>query len=315
MIYPSLGVFDKYADELTKVARYSAAYLLDNIESKNGYLHEIAQLIRVIRRDLQIALYNSEKGRGKWDFVYGDDELEKAYKYIGEIKNELDAETYGYEQGRKKDRKTYLNTQEYSGKGFLFYGKNGLKVIGGLVQLGAGVMAFSTKGGGLLRGMESKGMGVLGIATGVGDTVEGVGNIVYEWTDGYIDLGNPTKILTEKGFYFFGADEGSGEFAYDMANFGVGLYFGFAAFAKYNPSKRIINLPVESKSGLEKVPLFHKLFTPKGGIRLYKYMEKDFNRKMFTSDKATLTYKTGNTAIKAYMLLDKYLFNEKDENN
>ncbi|WFQ81621.1 DUF4225 domain-containing protein (plasmid) [Xenorhabdus sp. SF857] len=315
MIYPSLDLFDRYADELTKVARYSAAYLLDDIEVKNGYLHEIAQLIRVIRRDLQIALYNSGKGRGKWDSVYGDDELEKAYKYISEIKKELDTEKYGYEQGRKKDRKTYLKTQEYSGKGFLFYGKNGLKIIGGIVQFGTGVMAFGTKGGGLVRGMESKGMGVLAVATGIGDTVEGVTNIMYEFTDGEVNPVNPVKSFTEKGFSFLGADEGSGELAYDAVNFGVGFYFAFAAFAKYDPSKRIINLPVETKSGLEKVPLLHRFFTEKGGVRLFKYMESDYNRKMFTSSKAVLTYKAGNTSIKAYLLLDKYLFNEKDENN
>ncbi|MDC9591378.1 DUF4225 domain-containing protein [Xenorhabdus sp. XENO-10] len=299
--------FDHAANELIKVARYSSAYLLDDREFKNGYLHEINEVIRLIRNDFKIAMYHY--GEGRWE------SWKEAKKFIKEIEMELDVEKSGYEQGRKKDRQTYLNTQEYSGKGFIFYGENGLKIIGGVIQLGTGVMAFSTKGGGLLRGMESKGMGVLAIATGFGDTVEGVSNIVYEWTDGYIDQGNPTKILTEKGFSFFGADEGSGKFAYDMVNFGVGLYFGFAAFAKYNPSKRIINLPVETKSGLEKVPLFHKLFTPKGGVRLFKWLENDFNRKMFTSDKSTLTYKTGNAAIKAYMLLDKYLFNEKDENN
>ncbi|MDE9437126.1 DUF4225 domain-containing protein [Xenorhabdus bovienii] len=158
-------------------------------------------------------------------------------------------------------------------------------------------------------------MGVLAIATGVGDAVEGASNIMYEWTDGYINPNNPTKFLTKEGFYFFGADEGSGELAYDVVNFGVGIYFGLTAFAKYDPSKRIINLPVETKSGLEKVPLLHRLFTEKGGIRLYKHMENDYKRKMFTSGKAILTYKASNTAIKAYLLLDKCLFNEKDENN
>ncbi|MDE9463433.1 DUF4225 domain-containing protein [Xenorhabdus bovienii] len=298
--------FDYAANELIKVARYSAAYLLDDMEFKNEYLHEINEIIRLIRNDFKIAIYHY--GEGRWEY------WKDAKKFVKEIEMELEVEKSGYEQGRKKDRKTYLNTQEYSGKGFLFYGQNGLKFVGGIVQLGAGIMAFGARRGGL-RGLESKGMGVLAIATGVGDAVEGASNIIYEWTDGYIDQGNPTKFLTEKGFSSFGADEGSGELAYDIADFGVGLYFGFAAFAKYNPSKRIINLPVETKSGLEKVPLLHRLFTPKGGVRLYKYMEKDYNRKMFTSGKAILTYKAGNAAIKAYLMLDKYLFNEKDENN
>ncbi|PQQ41941.1 hypothetical protein C6H65_06175 [Photorhabdus luminescens] len=173
---------------------------------------------------------------------------------------------------------------------------------------------FSHEGGGVKK-MESRGMGVLGTVTGIGDTVEGVTNIMYEFTDGEINPVNPIKYFTEEGFSFLGADEGSGELAYDTVNFGVGIYFAFAAFAKYNPSKRIINLPMETKSGLEKVPLLHRLFTEKGGVRLFKYMESDYNRKMFTSSKAVLTYKTGNAAIKAYFLLDKYLFNNKDENN
>ncbi|MDC9616105.1 DUF4225 domain-containing protein [Xenorhabdus khoisanae] len=299
--------FDYVANELIKVARYSSAYLLDDREFKNGYLYEVNEVIRLIRNDFKISMYHY--GEGRWE------SWKDAKKFIKEIEKELDAERYGYEQGRKKDRKTYLKTQEYSGKGFLFYGKNGLKIIGGIVQFGTGVMAFGTKGGGLVRGMESKGMGVLAVSTGIGDTVEGVTNIMYEFTDGEVNPVNPVKSFTEKGFSFLGADEGYGELAYDIVNFGVGMYFGFAAFAKYDPSKRIINLPVETKGGLEKVPIFHKLFTPKGGVRLFKWLENDFNRKMFTSGKAILTYKTGNTAIKAYLLLDKYLFNEKDENN
>ncbi|EYU13644.1 Protein of unknown function (DUF4225) [Photorhabdus aegyptia] len=306
MIMPSMKQFDYYGDELIKISRYSAAYLLEYVDLKNNYLREISQVVRLIRSDFQIALYNYNQGRQEY---WAD-----IKRCIAEIKMELDAERYGYEQGRKKDRKTYLKTQEYSGKGFLFYGKNGLKVIGGFVQFGAGIIAFGTRGG-WVRGMESKGMGVLAVATGFGDAVEGASNIMYEWTDGYINPGNPIKFLTEKGFSSFGADEGSGELAYDTVNFGVGIYFGFAAFTKFNPSKRIINLPVETKSGLEKVPLLHRLFTEKGGVRLFKYMETDYNRKMFTSDKAMLTYKAGNAAIKAYLLLDKYLFNEKDENN
>ncbi|MCW7549420.1 DUF4225 domain-containing protein [Photorhabdus sp. APURE] len=306
MIIPTMSHFDFYGDELIKISRYSAAYLLDDIESKNEYLYEIGQVVRLIRSDYQIALYNYNQGRHEsWADVK---------RCIAEIRRELDAERYGYEQGRRKDRKTYLNTQEYSGNGFLYYGKNGLKVVGGIVQLGAGIMAFGTRGG-WVRGMESKGMGVLAIATGVGDAVEGASNIMYEWTDGYINPNNPTKFLTEKGFSFFGADEGTGEFAYDMVNFGVGIYFGFTAFAKYDPSKRIINLPVKTKSGLEKVPLLHKLFTEKGGVRLFRHMENDYKRKIFTSGKAVLTYKASNAAIKAYLLLDKYFLNEKDESN
>ncbi|MCE1709213.1 hypothetical protein LWT31_23280, partial [Enterobacter hormaechei] len=106
-----------------KVSKYSAAYLLDNVESKKQYLYEISQVVRLIRRDYQIALYNYNQRRHEY--------LADMKRCIAEIRRELDAETYGYEQGRRKDRKTYLNTQEYSGKGFLYYGKNGLKVIEG----------------------------------------------------------------------------------------------------------------------------------------------------------------------------------------
>lgn len=140
MIMPSMKQFDYYGDELIKISRYSAAYLLEYVDLKNNYLREISQVVRLIRSDFQIALYNYNQGRQEY---WAD-----IKRCIAEIRMELDAERYGYEQGRKKDRKTYLKTQEYSGKGFLFYGKNGLKVIGGIVQFGAGVMSFRTKVGG-----------------------------------------------------------------------------------------------------------------------------------------------------------------------
>lgn len=50
--------------------------------------------------------------------------------------------------------------------------------------------------------MESRGMGVLGTVTGIGDTVEGVTNIMYEFTDGEINPVNPIKYFTEEGFSF-----------------------------------------------------------------------------------------------------------------
>ncbi len=45
-------------------------------------------------------------------------------------------------------------------------------------------------------------MGVLGTVTGIGDTVEGVTNIMYEFTDGEINPVNPIKYFTEEGFSF-----------------------------------------------------------------------------------------------------------------
>ncbi|OCA56508.1 hypothetical protein Phpb_00379 [Photorhabdus namnaonensis] len=57
MIMPSMKQFDYYGDELIKISRYSAAYLLDDIELKNNYLCEISQVVRLIRSDFQIAPY------------------------------------------------------------------------------------------------------------------------------------------------------------------------------------------------------------------------------------------------------------------
>lgn len=46
---PSMELFDRLANELMRVARYSSAYLLDDIEFKNGYINEVSQVIRLIR--------------------------------------------------------------------------------------------------------------------------------------------------------------------------------------------------------------------------------------------------------------------------
>jgi len=304
MILPSIERFDKYANELMKVARYSSAYLIDDIEFKNGYIYEISQVIRMIKHDYQLALYNFNKGRGGNFFSgSGGEYRELAEKYIEEIKMELEAEKYGYEQLRKKDKSSYLNTQEYSGKGFVFYGKKSLKVVGGVVQTGLGVLAFRT--GSTIRSHELRGMGILGVTTGISDAVEGVTDILYDFTDGEIDPINPIKHLSEKGFTALGADEGSGELTYDVVDFGVSVYFGFAVLTKFDHPKRIIHLPVETKNGLRKASFLDKLLTEKG-VRLFRWSRADFKRKMFVSSKPMLVYKTGNLALAMYLLIDKY---------
>ncbi|CDL80438.1 DUF4225 domain-containing protein [Xenorhabdus cabanillasii] len=295
--------FDYAANELMKVARYSSAYLLEDIEFKNGYLREINEVIRLIRNDLKIALYHYGKKRFEnWKV---------AKKYVKEIEMELEAEKYGYEQLRKKDRKSYLKTQEFSEKGVVFYAKNGLTIVGGVVQTVFGVVTFVR--GKILKPFESKTMGTLGFVTGLGDTAEGVTNILYEITDGEINSMNPTKILTKKGFSALGIDEEYGEITYDVVDFCVSVYFGFAVLTKFDHPKRIIHLPLEAKGGLQKVPFLDKLFTNKG-VRLFKWAAADFKRKVFVSSKPVITYKATNSSIKMYLLIDKYI-NQNDENN
>lgn len=296
MILPSIERFDKYADELMKVARYSSAYLIDDAEFKNGYIYEISQVIRIIRHDYQLALYNFNNGRG-------NEYRELANRYLEEIKMELDSENYGYEQLRKKDKSSYLNTEEYSGKGFVFYGRKSLKIVGGVVQTGLGVLAFRT--GNVIKSNELRGMGLLGMTTGFSDAVEGVTDVLYHVTDGEVDPINPMKHLTESGFLALGADEGSGELTYDIVDFGVSLYFGFAVLTKYDHPKRIIHLPVETKNGLQKASVLDKLLTAKG-VRLFRWAKADFKRKMFVSSKPVLAYKAGNLALAFYLLVDKY---------
>ncbi|MDE9519434.1 DUF4225 domain-containing protein [Xenorhabdus bovienii] len=297
--------FNFYANELIKISQYSSAYLLDYIEFKNGYKYEISQVVRLIKNDFKAALYNYEQGRGGEYWT-------QASQYVDEIQLEFESERYGYEQLRKKDKQSYLNTQEYSGKGYVFYSKKSLTVVGGAVQTWLGWITFNT--GRAIRSKELKTMGLLGMATGGSNAIEGATNILYEVTDGKIDPINPVKLLTEKGFLALGADEGIGEIAYDAVDFGVGVYFGFAVLTKFDKAKRIIHLPIEKKGGgLEKASLLDKLFTAKG-IRLFRWGRKDYERKMFVSSKPMLAYKVGNLSVKIFLLLDKHL-NDENENN
>ncbi|MDE1480797.1 hypothetical protein KKJ01_22205, partial [Xenorhabdus bovienii] len=64
---------------------------------------------------------------------------------------------------------------------------------------------------------------------------------------------------------------------------------------------------------LEKSSIFDKLFTEKG-IRLFRWGRADYERKIFVSSKPMLAYRVGNLTHKMYLMLDKYL-NDEDENN
>ncbi|MEI8663013.1 DUF4225 domain-containing protein, partial [Xenorhabdus bovienii] len=257
--------FNFFANELIKLSQYSSAYLLDYIEFKNGYKYEISQVVRLIKNDFQSALYNYEQGRG-------GEYLAQASRCVDEMQFEYDSERYGYEQLRKKDKKSYLKTQEYSGKGYVFYGKNTLTIVGGVAQFAFGRIAFRM--GGAVKSKELRGLGALGMVTGGNSMVVGATNIAYEFTDGKVDPINPAQFLTEEGFLALGAEEGTGALAYDLLDFGVSMYFGFAVLTKYDKAKRIINLPVETKGGLKKVPFLDKLFTEKG-VRLYRWVASD----------------------------------------
>ncbi|MDE1496954.1 DUF4225 domain-containing protein [Xenorhabdus bovienii] len=297
--------FNFYANELIKLSQYSSAYLLDYIEFKNGYKYEISQVVRLIKNDFQAALYNYEQRRGGEYWT-------QASQYVDEIQLEFESERYGYEQLRKKDKQSYLNTQEYSGKGYVFYGKKSLTVVGGAVQTWVGWVTFNT--GRVIRSKELKTMGFLGAATGFSNFIEGTTNILYEVTDGKIDPINPVKFATEQGFLALGADEGIGEIAYDVVDYGVSFYFGLAVLTKFDKAKRIIHLPVEKKGGgLEKASLLDKLFTAKG-IRLFRWGRADHERKMRVSSKPMLAYSVGNLSTKMFLLLDKHLNDEKESN-
>ncbi|MDE9484418.1 hypothetical protein, partial [Xenorhabdus bovienii] len=145
------------------------------------------------------------------------------------------------------------------------------------------------------------------------DTIEGVTNIAYAVTDGAIDPINPGRFLTEEGFLALGAKEGVGEIAYDAVDFAISVYFAFGVLTKFDKTKRIIHLPVETPFGLEKSSIFDKLFTEKG-IRLFRWGRADYERKIFVSSKPMLAYRVGNLTHKMYLMLDKYL-NDEDENN
>ncbi|MCW2257773.1 hypothetical protein M2263_003864 [Providencia alcalifaciens] len=109
--------FEWYANELRKVSEQSARYFLTDPYCKQGYRFEISEVTRLIRNDLEIALYNNQERFNRVEGVsnivrenlFSTGNLSEVGKYIEEIKFEYESEKLAYSELRRTNKYVLRN--------------------------------------------------------------------------------------------------------------------------------------------------------------------------------------------------------------
>lgn len=307
--------FEWYANELRKISELSARYFLDDPYCKQGYRSEINEVIRLIRSDFNIALYNNNArhqridGTRDWvrENIGSTGNWPDIYKYTEEIKLEYESEKLAYSELRKKNKNIYNETKSLSGEGWAFYGEKTGDILGGALQTAAGF--FTYKVGSRIRSTTMKGAGILSMGIGGGKIHQGLSDIVYEFTEGDVNIGdNITLLGIERGVNLFGGDKVTAKKVYYELDFITSLYMGFAAYKVVDPQKRIQirNLPTETQNGLRRVTVFERLFPDNVGFRIVRWTRENYKRKLNTSNKILLAVAAGSSIAKFKLILEQY---------
>lgn len=305
--------FEWYASELRKISELSARYFLDDPYCKQGYRSEINEVIRLIRMDFNLALYNNNAryqridGTRDWakENIGSVGNWPEIYKYTEEIKREYESEKLAYSQLRKASKELYDATRSYFGEGWLFYSDKSLDILGGAIQTTMGAFTFYVG-----KKIGSKGMktsGTISMAYGGGRLYQGISDITYELSDGELNLGgDPTKFLIEQSVLALGGDSITAKKVYYDVDFVNNLYVGFAAFKIIDPKKRteIKNLPMETPNGLRKVGIFTRNFPDNVGFRIVKWTSENYKRKLALGNKPMLLYAATTSIIKLKLILE-----------
>ncbi|PHM46797.1 hypothetical protein Xmir_03917 [Xenorhabdus miraniensis] len=271
----TLDDFNTYASKLRRTTDLAARYILDDPGVKARYRKEINDVIEDIRRD-----YNNSQGN-----------IEKKRELVREIKYEYESEEEAYQQARRLDYGKYKLTELFEDTGVIKYAKTTGKILGGVVQIVGGHYVFKV---GKALGpagtyLNMKRIGMLAMATGVSNTVEAISPIVYEYSNGKYNLGNPLKDLTEYAFVSLGANEGMGEFSYDIVDFGVSSYLTFGSYRRINASRRLLNSWIDGNSS----------------NRLFRAIRQDYKRKWETMNKPMFFLQGANTIRKFNLIISK----------
>ncbi|MGK4233839.1 hypothetical protein ACK2MR_22325 [Providencia hangzhouensis] len=307
--------FEWYANELRKISELSARYFLDDPYCKQGYRSEINEVIRLIRADFNIALYNNNArhqridGTRDWvkENIGSTGNWPDIYKYTEEIKLEFESEKSAYSTLRKSSKELYNATRSYFGEGWAFYSDKTGDILGGVLQTAAGF--FTYRVGSTIKSVPMKGAGFSGMIIGLGKAHQGVSDIVYEFTDSEVNMGDNFAILgIEKGVNLFGGDKTTAKKVYYDLDFVTSLYMGFAAYKVVDPIKRtqIRRLPTETPQGLKRVTFFEKYFPDNVGFRIVRWTNENFKRKLTSTNKLLLLASAGSSIQKLKLVLEQY---------
>ncbi|OBU02223.1 DUF4225 domain-containing protein [Morganella psychrotolerans] len=289
--------FDDYCNKLKNLSERAATYLLQDPEVKSIYRENIRKAIAYLRDEFYRKRSSAED---YYTYREGRDNAFNGLLYLYE------SEDADYQRGRRNDWSVYEATKKFEESGFLYYGKKGGQILGGVFQTVGGYMTF--KIGGVIRSNKLKGIGLLAISTGVSNTYEYGSALTYDITKGKLGeydnniLQNTMADVAE----YTGYSRRSGELVYKTVDFSISMFLSFGALVKLKDPRRILNLPVKTRSGVVYPSLLERWFGEKGGFFLFHALRSDFTFKVSQMSRPYFLYNTGMAVNKFSLLLSEY---------
>lgn len=286
--------FDNKIEELKKLSERAASYLLYDPEVKSLYRENI--------RRATSYLYNEFHKKE----AYSNEYLDNRSNIFSALTYLYEGEYAAYQRARRKDWSVYEATAKFENSGIVFYSKETLKLIGGVVQMAGG--AYTFKIGRVIKKSGLQGIGMLAMSVGASNFVEHGSSIIYEFTRGEygaFDNNFLQKVMRDVSV-FMGYNPRSGELAYKTVDFGVSMFLTYGALVRLNNPKRILNLPYESKSKLIYPNLVDRAVNPKGNFFLYHALRADFIPKIKKMSQPQFLINAGISGYKAKLLLSEY---------
>lgn len=290
--------FDDYCNKLKTFSERAASYLLYDPEVKIIYRENIRKAIAYLREEFYRKRSSAED---HYTYRQGRDNAFNGLVYL------YQSEEADYQRGRRNDWSVYEATEQFEEQGWLFYAKEGLQILGGVVQTVGGGITFRT--GSLLKSKTLKGIGALAFATGVSNIYEHSSVIQYEITKGESGgynnnyMQNAMADISE----YMGYGRRSGELTYKTVDFSVSLFLSFGALVKLKNPSRLLHLPVSTRNGVVYPTLVERWFGDKGGFFLWHALRSDFTFKVNQMSKPFFLYNTGIGGNKLRLLLSDYM--------
>lgn len=295
--------FDNYCQKLKSLSERAASYLLISSEVKIIYKENIRKTIEYFREEF-----------------YRKQETDELYFSLRDSRQNIfngliylyQSEEADYQRGRRKDWSIYESTKQFEEQGWLFYGKEGLQIIGGVIQVAGGYVTFKTGSAIKLKGLQ--GIGLLAMATGVSNTYEHTSRITYNITRGEYGGYNKNflKNITGDMAEYAGYNRDNGEVIYNTVDFSISMFLTFGALVKLKDPKRLLNIPYKPINNSSKAiypNMIDRLLNHKGGFFLWHAMQADFTFKVNQMSRPYFIYNSAMAINKFRLLLSE---NESD---